>query len=293
MSDLEAVTVGSVVSCDGTRIGYRRIGRGPGLVLVQGAMGTAYNYDELARALAPAFTVYAPDRRGRGLSPKPYSPAHDLARDVEDIDAVLAAAGTGQLFGLSSGAMIALEATRMLPRVTRAAVYEPPFYPRGLAHDQITLFNAEVDRGDLASALVTAGRLVGLAPMPVRVLPKPIARLFTTAVIRADSRTKGPYAHLRELIPTMRYDFNVVGGMDGRMKTMRSIRRSMLLLSGTNSPAYLRHAVRSLGEVLPNSHHTEFKGLDHSGAWNKARGGCPMVVAAALGDFFGQRNIPG
>jgi hypothetical protein len=37
-----------VVSRDGTRIGYRQVGVGPGLVLVQGAMGTMHNFSELA-----------------------------------------------------------------------------------------------------------------------------------------------------------------------------------------------------------------------------------------------------
>ena len=88
-------TTGQVTSRDGTRIGYLRDGSGPGIVLVQGAMGDAYNYRELAEALSPAFTVYRVDRRGRGLSPKPYDAAHDIARDVEDIDALLADTGPG------------------------------------------------------------------------------------------------------------------------------------------------------------------------------------------------------
>ena len=57
--------LGNVTSRDGTQIGYRQIGSGPGVVLVQGAMGTARNYDELARLLAKDFTVYVPDRRGQ------------------------------------------------------------------------------------------------------------------------------------------------------------------------------------------------------------------------------------
>ena len=64
-------TVGQVMSADGTSIGFRKIGTGPAIVLVQGAMGTVQNYAELALALADRYTVYSPERRGRGLSPKP------------------------------------------------------------------------------------------------------------------------------------------------------------------------------------------------------------------------------
>ena len=56
-STKQEYTESSVVSADGTTIEYRRLGTGPGLILVQGAMGTAENYDELAKALADEFTV--------------------------------------------------------------------------------------------------------------------------------------------------------------------------------------------------------------------------------------------
>lgn len=56
--------VGHVLSADGTRIGFERLGAGPGLVLVQGAMGTAYTYRQLAQALADSFTVIIPTGAG-------------------------------------------------------------------------------------------------------------------------------------------------------------------------------------------------------------------------------------
>lgn len=284
-SDHEIVD-GTVVSRDGTRIGYQRRGSGPGIVLIQGAMGTAYNYEELADALSSSFTVYTPDRRGRGMSPLAYDAQHDIARDVEDVDALLAETDTSQIFGLSSGGMIALEATRTLPRVHKAAIYEPPFYADGIDTDRIRDFNAEVDRGDFASALVSAGRIVGLAPAPVKVLPKPVARQLTGAVLRANDKDTSPHAKIRDLMPTMRYDFNDVSSMQGKIETMASIDKPVLLLSGTKSPAYLRQSVQSLKRIIPNSKHIEFDGLDHSGAWNASRGGHPETVAAALRDFF-------
>jgi pimeloyl-ACP methyl ester carboxylesterase len=75
-------TMGTVMSRDGTKIGYRQAGHGPGIVLVQGAMGTAYNYDQLATDLASDFTVYVPDRRGRGMSPREYDTEHSIQNYV-------------------------------------------------------------------------------------------------------------------------------------------------------------------------------------------------------------------
>lgn len=280
------VTEGYVTSLDGSRIGFLRRGSGPGLVLVQGAGGTAYNHNDLAQALPPTFTVFTPDRRGRGMSAKPYDDGHDIARDVEDVDAILAKTGASRVFGLSSGAMIVLEAARTLPRVTRASVYEPPFYPGGISHDGIRQLGVEIEQGDLASALVSALLVAETAPAPIRVLPRPLARLLARGVLRVDDRKPGPYAKLRDLLPGIRYDFNVVGGMDGKMETFASIEKPMLLVSGTKSPAYLRQSIRKLDGILPQARHIEFDGLDHSGSWNASRGGRPGVVAAALREFF-------
>ena len=43
-----AYSTGSVTSADGTRIGYRQVGRGPGLVLVHGGGQAAQNLMQLA-----------------------------------------------------------------------------------------------------------------------------------------------------------------------------------------------------------------------------------------------------
>src|SRR5438105_15963025 len=87
----QAVT-GAVVSRDGTPIGYRQLGRGPGLVILHGAMESAKSHLDLARALAPNFTVYLPDRRGRGLSGR-YALDPVSQMEVEDMEALLTKTG--------------------------------------------------------------------------------------------------------------------------------------------------------------------------------------------------------
>ena len=117
----------TTVSADGTKIAYTRAGSGPALVLVDGAMcyrGSSPN-DALAKELAAHFTVYTYDRRGRGESGDtgPYT----VEREVEDLAAVVEeAGGEAFLFGISSGAALALEAASRVP-ITKLAVYEPPF----------------------------------------------------------------------------------------------------------------------------------------------------------------------
>lgn len=115
-----------VRSADGTTIAYERSGVGPALVLVGGAFATRHSFDPLVPLLSGQFCVYAFDRRGRGESgdTRPYS----VAREVEDLHAVIAAAGgSAHLYGHSSGGILALEAAAATGRVTRLAVYEPPY----------------------------------------------------------------------------------------------------------------------------------------------------------------------
>src|SRR5262245_19009669 len=102
----------TVASQDGTTIAYDASGQGPAVVVVDGATGYrgAFGGDsELALQLAPHFTVYRYDRRGRGESgdTQPFA----VAREVEDIEALIdAAVGAANLYGMSSGGALALEA---------------------------------------------------------------------------------------------------------------------------------------------------------------------------------------
>ncbi|MFC7470982.1 alpha/beta fold hydrolase [Actinomadura keratinilytica] len=99
----------TVVSQDGTPIAYEARGSGPVLVLVGGAMTTGEHAAPLAGLLADSFTVVTYDRRGRGRSgdTRPYA----VRREVEDLAEVIrAVGGQAALYGVSSGAALALHA---------------------------------------------------------------------------------------------------------------------------------------------------------------------------------------
>src|SRR5215475_16119197 len=125
MNDIgPSMTSGRVTSRDGTPIGYLKTGRGPAVVILHGSMESARSHTLLAQALASDFTVYLPDRRGRGLS-GPHRPDHSVRTEVEDLEAVLTAAGADRVFGVSAGGAAVLEAARTLPSLKKVAVYEP------------------------------------------------------------------------------------------------------------------------------------------------------------------------
>src|SRR2546429_6305061 len=104
-----------VTSKDGTQIAYEVKGQGPPVVLVDGAL--CYHDSgpgrQIADLLSQHFTTYLYDRRGRGESGD--TPPYAIAREIEDLDAMIdVAGGSAYVFGQSSGAVLSLEAAKIL-----------------------------------------------------------------------------------------------------------------------------------------------------------------------------------
>jgi pimeloyl-ACP methyl ester carboxylesterase len=149
----KTLTTRTVRSKDGTPIAYERIGSGPALILVDGALcSRAFGpMPKLAPLLAQHFTVFFYDRRGRGDSgdTKPYA----RAREVEDVEAlIMEAGGSAFVVGLSSGAALALEAAASKLNITKLAVYEPPFMVDPAAHQAAAGYEGQLN------GMISAGR---------------------------------------------------------------------------------------------------------------------------------------
>lgn len=285
----ERYTTGSVTSNDGTTIGYRQLGHGPGVVLLHGAFSSAHNHMQLAEALADAFTVYVPDRRGRGLS-GPYRGDHRIRKDVEDLDALLTRTGAHNVFGVSSGGIICLQAALTLPAIHKAAIYEPPFFNNGSVPTAIlTRFDKEIAQGNVAAALITGMKGAQMGPPIFNVIPRWLLELLVSMAMKSeDKKGSGGYIPMRALAPTLRYDFQILVETSGKLESFRAIRAEVLLLGGSKSPAYLNVALDALEKVLPHAKRVEFPGLDHAASWNTDRGGNPEPVAQELRRFFAQ-----
>src|SRR3954451_7902774 len=103
----------TVRSSDQTVIAFDRYGAGPAVVLIGGAFQHRRldrQTARLAQLLAAAgFSALHYDRRGRGDSGD--TPPYAVDRELEDIDAVMSAAGgSAFLYGMSSGSVLALRA---------------------------------------------------------------------------------------------------------------------------------------------------------------------------------------
>lgn len=286
----QTYTTSSVTSENGTTIGYRQLGSGPGIILVHAGASASQHFMKLGATLSDAFTVYIPDRRGRGLS-GPFGDNYGLQKEVEDLDALLGKTATHSVFGLSSGALIALQAALNLPSIHKAALYEPPldidnsimtvlsFMPR---------FEEEIAEGKVAEAMVTFSKDFGKYFGPIQsllaILPRFLLVRIFKQVLRNDAKNvKGDDVPLHLLFPTFHFDYQLVVETKGTLESFRAVRAEMLLLGGSKSPAFLKHTLDALSKVLPNVERVKLPGLGHAAP---ADGGKPERVAQEVRRFF-------
>ena len=244
-----------VSSRDGTRIAYDKVGTGPALILVDGALcyrgsGPAL---PLAEELKDQFTVYTYDRRGRGESgdTQPYA----VDREIEDLQAIIAAAGgSAMLYGISSGGALALETANRTAGVTRVFIYEVPFITddsRTLKPGYVERMNALVQAGDRAGALKHFMRTgVGI----------PAFMVFTMQFMPFWKR-------LKQIAPTLVYDTAIVGSkMQSKpiaKGTWANLTQPVMAVGGTKSDTWMRNAQKSIAASLPNARHRELEGENH------------------------------
>jgi pimeloyl-ACP methyl ester carboxylesterase len=257
------------LSKDGTAIAFDRIGHGPAVILIDGALcyrGMGRNA-KLANIMAQHFTVFTYDRRGRGASgdTTPYA----VEREVEDVDALLTeAGGTASVWGTSSGAVLALEAANRLKGIKKLALYEAPL----IVDDSRSTTEDDWDR---IGEAVAAGRRSDA----VRIF---LMSVGLPGVFIALMRVMPVWSKLKAIAHTLSYDGAIVRD-NQRGKPLPAIRWASvtipaLVMDGGRSPAWMRHGNRSLARVLPNAQYRTLEGQTHMLK--------PKVHAPLLIEFF-------
>jgi pimeloyl-ACP methyl ester carboxylesterase len=252
-------------SADGTAIAYERTGSGPPLVLVGGAFSNRHGAAYLTPPLVDAYTVYAYDRRGRGDSGD--TPPYAVEREIDDLHALLAAAGgSAFVYGHSSGAVLSLLATASGLPATKLAVYEPPFMLDGTRErpsaDYAARVQAAVDAGDRSTAAQTFFREAVQIPEPL-----------------LEGMIDSPaWPSMLEVAHTIPYDNAIVG--DGSLPTARlaTITVPTLAIAGDASPDWAQRSVAELAATIPGAREVRLAGQTHQVD--------PAVLAPVLREFF-------
>ena len=248
-----SATMGRVTSKDGTAIAFDRVGKGPPLILVDGALcSRAFGpTPKLAPLLADQFTVYAYDRRGRGESGDTAPYAKD--RELDDLAALLATAGgSAALLGLSSGGALALEAAAAGLPVTGVAAYEPPYVEpdgetRGREHPlRLQELLAAGDRGGAVKYFMRA--MVGV-PAPFVVM----MRLMP-----------GLWRKLKAVGHTLPYDCAVMGDFTVPTRRLAQVSVPALVMHGSKTDARLKRAASAVAGAVPGARSKTLDGQTHN-----------------------------
>jgi pimeloyl-ACP methyl ester carboxylesterase len=257
-------------SPDGTTIAYDRQGEGPALILVDGALtvhSSGSGSAELAKLLAPRFTVYGFDRRGRGHSGDTLPYAVD--REIDDIEALIDhAGGSAFLYGHSSGGPLAMQAAiRLGPKVGKLAMYEPPYNDDPAAQEswsryltQLRHALAEDRRGDAVALFM---RFVG---MPAE---------------QVDGMRRAPFwPGLEAVAPTLAYDHAAILGEPWSVPAELAARVSVpaLVMAGDAGLPFMPGTARVLSEAIPQGQLRMLPGQTHEVN--------PGALAPVLVEFF-------
>jgi len=241
----------TAISKDGTRIAYNQSGSGPAVILVDGAFCSKDfgPMPKIAALLAEKFTVIAYDRRARGESgdTKPYA----IEREIEDIDAVIqAAGGTASLFGISSGAILCIKATAFGLNIQKLALLEPPFVGNkdgkrpADAVEQLTKLIAEGERGKAVKFYLT--KVIGVP-----------------AVFAFILRLTPNWPKMKAIANSLPYDATVCGDFNVPTAQTTAVKIPALVIDSTKSPGFLRNAVEAAAKALPNGERLSLDGKVH------------------------------
>jgi pimeloyl-ACP methyl ester carboxylesterase len=261
----------TVISKDGTSISYNTLGTGPTVILVDGALGfRAFGASsELAQLLSPYFTVYSYDRRGRGESGD--TPPFAVAREIEDIEALInAAGGTASLYGISSGGALALEAAIALQgKVEKLAIYEVPYDSSADGVKAWHEYRTTLDN------LVAADQVGDAAALFMKFVGVPDDML-------AGMRQSPMWASFESVARTLPYDAAELGA-DRTVPAERAaaVTAQTLVMDGGASyevMPFMRASALALSEAIPHARHRTLEGQRHDVD--------SKVIAPVLVEFF-------
>ncbi|MFE3758710.1 alpha/beta fold hydrolase [Nocardia tengchongensis] len=250
----------SVLSADGTPIGYQTMGSGPDAIVVGGALFTAQDYQPLASTLAQSCTVHLVERRGRGAS-GPLGHDYSLRKEVDDILAVHAETGARLAFGHSYGGLAILETARSSPVFDRIALYEPGAPGGDVPTGWMAPYRERLAAGDPYGAFAYFVQGSGGAPGFVAKLPY----WYLRTALRIGFRGQR-WQRMRPLLEANLAEHEQLAAQRDRLDEFVNLTAATLILCGTRTPSTTRAELDALADgTLPNATLDTMNGLNHFG----------------------------
>jgi len=283
---MKPYTSNFAVSNDGTKIHYRQMGSGEGLVLVHGAMMYSGSFMQLAGLLADHFTVYIPDRCGRGLSEM--HAAHSLLAESEDIQTILNQTNTRNIFGLSSGAIIVLQTALLYPNLQKIALFEPPLLVDATTAHLLQLernYDRAMAKQQYGKAFISFMKKAGDRGSWMKSLPAFVTAPLMNIAINSNAKRKSDKkkTDLKSLIIATQYDNRAVRQSQGIIDKVPDITADILLMGGEKSNPFLKKSSDALNAALPNAQRITLPNTGHTAAANSEK---PELVANELIAFM-------
>jgi pimeloyl-ACP methyl ester carboxylesterase len=250
----------TVRSADGCTIAFERGGSGPPLVLISGALCDRNSTARLAGRLGSTLTVYRYDRRGRGDSGD--SPPYATEREIEDLEALLAATGEPAfVFGHSSGAALALEGAARGQPVRKLVAYEPPYAGVG----------ARASFADELERLVDSGRRSEATARFILNTGAPETQV-------EQMQASDGWAAMKALAHTLPYDVRLCNGGVVPAARLAQIDCPTLALAGGLSPEWATAAADEIAAAVPGGEARVLEGQTH--------GVADDVLVPLLNEYF-------
>jgi len=252
----------------------------------------------LGRALADAFTMYLPDRRGRGMSGA-FGPEYGIEREDEDFAAMVERTAAESVFGPANGGLFALHGAIGLEQVRRVAAYEPLLLWGGPDDAAIrrtfTAMQQMIRGGRMGEGIVFSiqesvdrevrrGHMSRWLGAAVRAFPSGVGSALIDLVLRYQRPRSGNVAW-RDLVASLPAELDPVLDTEGTLEQYQQLDAQVLLMYGSETDPMFVDCAGALHAVLPHSTVLRLPGLNHDSAQTYGK---PETIAAALRLFFAQ-----
>lgn len=241
----------STTSKDGTSICYTKTGDGE---LFIGIFGAICHKDFFpvkgdVKELSKHYSVINYDRRGRGDSLVHSS--WSIQKEVEDIESLIDDnGGSAYLYGHSSGAVLALEASLALSeKIKGIVVYDASYVSTDKEYTEYQKTKESVKnllkQDNNSKALKYFLTEIGM----------PKAFIFLLKLMPG-------WKTMKQLAPTLMYDIVLTENLPP-IKRLQNISVPVLLLAGDKNPDSIKNVYKQLADNIPDNQHHLLEGKDH------------------------------